>query len=308
MRYVLIGNFGVGNLGDEALRQYFEESFPIEWQVISARKHGSDLPRLPLGLHSLFRPWWKTIIALWRADTLVFGGGSLFTDTESVFACILWWWHAAVARLLGCKIILAFQGIGPFQTSIGRTFAHQVVGWASAVSVRDEESYARVFPLRKDVLRTADPVLAAFTGTHTGGKGLLLIPRLHSGQEFTELAETYVPHFSRVHILSMHPENSLEQDVCTTLKQKFQADVSFVGSLEELCSAVLQSDFVVSHRFHGALAALALGVPYAVCPQKEGDKLSALDVSVEKQTALREKLLELVHRGEEHLSAILVSS
>ncbi|MBI5155969.1 hypothetical protein HZA45_01700, partial [Candidatus Peregrinibacteria bacterium] len=95
MRCVLIGNYGTGNFGDEALRSYFLKSFPeIEWQVVSARPTADELPRLPAGPRSLFTTkWFRTIKALRHCDAVVFGGGTLFTDSESVFACFLWWLH-----------------------------------------------------------------------------------------------------------------------------------------------------------------------------------------------------------------------
>lgn len=74
MHCVLIGNYGVGNFGDEALKEYFLSAFPdITWSVVSARPSGEELPRLPGGFRSLFSHWWKTLGAIRNTDAVVFG-------------------------------------------------------------------------------------------------------------------------------------------------------------------------------------------------------------------------------------------
>ena len=109
MRCLLISNYGTGNHGDVALKEYFLTRFPeVEWIVLSANAQSPrDVPRLPFGLRSLFTtPWWRTLAALRSSDAVIFGGGSLFTDVESVRACLLWWWHACVARMLDRKSVV----------------------------------------------------------------------------------------------------------------------------------------------------------------------------------------------------------
>jgi len=120
-----------------------------------------EVPRLPLGFRSLLRPWWRTLSAFRSCDAVVFGGGSLFTDTESVKACFLWGWHAWMARVFHKPIILAFQGIGPFRTKMGEGVARRVVQWASFVSVRDDASFVRVRSLGKDtkIVQSWDPAI-----------------------------------------------------------------------------------------------------------------------------------------------------
>ena len=153
MRALLIGNYGVGNWGDDALRDYFLTAFPeIEWTVVSASARPPVrpertipiVPRLPLGFRSLFRPWWRTLRAIARTDAVVFGGGSLFTDSESLFACFLWGMHACVARFFHRPVFLASQGIGPFRTRLGEGIARSVALRSAFLSVRDTASMARV--------------------------------------------------------------------------------------------------------------------------------------------------------------------
>ncbi len=321
MRCLLIGNYGVGNLGDEALKDYFLTRFPdIEWTVLSASpRTSSDVPRLPFGLRSLFTPWWNTLRAFRASDAVVFGGGSLFTDVESVYACMLWWWHARIARLFGKPVILAFQGIGPFKTSVGEWCARDVISRAAFVSVRDEESGERVKKwtrLRQgfggqevesgkwtEVFLTADPVLSLLEGSsQTSGLAIALIPRANSGDDFLAQAMSVVERDpSSVVIISMQVDSSDERSFCLSLKEAIgvRAAIHVVQSLHELSAQLSRSSRVVTARYHGALAALALGIPVDIIAQHPGDKLDALR-TIQGTTGI-EELQRLVQDGEREL-------
>jgi polysaccharide pyruvyl transferase WcaK-like protein len=310
MHCLLIGNYGVGNLGDDALREYFLRRLPdVDWTVVTvAGERTDEVPRLPLGLRSVFKPWWKTLAAIWRADAVVFGGGSLFTDIESVFACILWGWHAFVARLFRKPVLLAFQGIGPFRTKTGERIARRVVSSAAFLSVRDAASFARVKSWRKhtNVIQTSDPVILLLLEQNRviqPKNVFTLIPRGNSSQSFLSRARELGTDasFGSVMILSLHPDAEDDCSVCRSIAASIPgASIREIRSLDALVSAIAGSSFVLSARYHGALAALALGIPYEAVPQGEGDKLASLR-SISSPDALRIAALE----GEKALKGVL---
>ncbi len=322
MKCLLVGNYGTGNLGDEALRDYFLLRFPeVEWTVLSANPtQRGEVPRLPFGFRSLLcTSWWKTLRAFWFTDAVVFGGGSLFTDSESVMACVLWWWHGLVARLLGKPLILAFQGIGPFRTRVGEWCARKTITAAAFVSVRDEESLSRASSfapagasedkrVRADVHLSFDPVLILFprsSEVHPGGEDILaVIPRMNSGEALRIAIQTFLERHRPlvVHILSMQPDLLEEQRMCDELQRMIgpSASVHPVRTLQELIDGLLRSSFVISERYHGALAAIALGVTVEIIAQAGGDKLDVLRTALMNPAAL-EALRERVRTGEEEL-------
>lgn len=308
MRALLIGNYGSANLGDEALREYFLTTFRMHtWTVVTAAPSGSnDVPRLPFGIRSLFRPWWRTVAAMRRSDAVVFGGGTLFTDIESPRACMLWWWHAFVARVLGKPVLLAFQGIGPFRTGVGEWCARSSVRHARLVIVRDQASFDRVksWNLNKEVVQSFDPVFeqirvlnAANTST---GLNLVLIPRMNSSPSFAKRVTGLLSSgdYAVVSILSLQPDDALERAVCERLRVLCgsRATVIPVRTLQELATRVKAASLVLSERYHGVISALALERPFEVIAQGEGDKLSTL-----ASAKSRSELTAMVRRGEEAL-------
>ncbi|MBM3230804.1 polysaccharide pyruvyl transferase family protein [Candidatus Peregrinibacteria bacterium] len=282
---LLIGNFGVGNLGDEALKEYFLSRFPgVRWRVLSAHPVAGELSRLPAGICSLlsFR-WLRTLYVYATCDGVVFGGGSLFTDTESVRACFLWWLHACAARIFRRPRYFAFQGVGPFRTRVGEWLTRSAFTGAASISVRDSLSQKRVelFKLNTKVIQTFDPVFSLLENKKHDNRTQKIfgvIPRKNSDATLRKrLAECMrnTP-FDKVVILSLQPHDSREASYCSDLARDISAEVISIRTLHALGYEVGCCSYIVTQRYHGAIAALALDIPFETVMQTEGDKLSTV--------------------------------
>ena len=239
---------------------------------------------------------------------MVFGGGTLFTDIESPYACFLWWAHAFVARIFHKPVILAFQGVGPFRTGAGEWFARQVFRHAAFISVRDEASAKRVesWRLNKEIVQTFDPVFSLMhkqNNDESTHNLFLVIPRSNCTATFAARAQKIATDqkWDHIVILSLESGNVRERQVCEHIGGALgSAKIVMVSTLDHLMEHVSRASFVLSQRYHGALAALALGKSLEVVPQGDGDKLTAL-----KGTWDPEALSALVKKGEEALMRAL---
>lgn len=287
MHCLLVGNYGVGNLGDEALCAYFLQAFPeVRWTVLSAHPRAGELPRLPGGVRSLLRPGWlRTVGALMRCDALVFGGGSLFTDVESSYACVLWGMHVLAARLLGKPVLLAFQGIGPFRTRFGEGIARRCAAVAVHISVRDSLSADRVhsWGLSSKCIQTSDPVFSLLEKkkiSRNPKNVFIIIPRHNSQESFGIRAAELVLEQNTpvVHCVTMQPDSQEEQSVLKNISAHVAgcAATRNATTLDSLMESLHDASFVLTQRYHGALAALAMRIPMEIVPQGKGDKLSTL--------------------------------
>lgn len=308
MRFVLVGNYGVGNVGDEALKEYFLSAFrDVRWTVVSARPtHDQDVPRLPMGIRSFFSPWFETIGAIKHADGLVFGGGSLFTDTESVWACVMWYAYTVVAGWYKKPVFLAFQGAGPWKTALGRSLSRRVYESAEFISVRDEKSLERLkaWTLRSKPVLTFDPAFALFAehSRRTPAlRTLAIIPRMNSDEAFFRAVEDAAKRgFDAVHILLMQPNQ--ERRVGERIKKLSPgSDVIEISSPEHLLEEVAGASEVLTQRYHGALAALALHVPFSAAAQSKGDKLDVIQSLARGAPDLQAQYLSLIQNGSDGL-------
>lgn len=314
MRFLLVGNYGVGNVGDEALKEYFLQTFPdIEWCVLSARPNQNEYPRFPAGIRSFFGlQWIKTLNALRQSDGMVFGGGSLFTDVESSRACWLWWCHAFWAWLLGKKIFLTFQGIGPYHTWLGKTLTRWVVRRVVYISVRDEMSLQRVrkWQPKAEVVQSFDPIFSSLQMEDynlAAEKQLVVIPRKNSDNALLHELNMLLQsgRWEKVLCVSLQPGDRQEQAYILQLRQSVHQafEILEVRTLEELHSAVSQGSFVLTQRYHGAIAALALGRELQVLPQSENDKIASIQHIIANipLAARKPQLTDLVQAGESSL-------
>lgn len=311
MKAVLVGNYGVGNLGDEALREYFLQAFPdVAWQVLSASPKAGEYPRLPLGFRSFFGTrWLQTVRVLRGSDALVFGGGSLFTDVESLKACVLWGVHALVARVLRKPVILAFQGIGPFHTNVGAWIARSVCRQALHVSVRDAASAKRLQEWGIACTLTFDPVICLAKEPRCVGCPqdiVVCVPRLNSNDAFFSSCRKAVadhPGVS-VEIWLFEPDHPLELRIAEAMAEEFKANVRRCESVSHVLSALTHVRHLVAQRYHAAILAFAAGCPVTIVEQKEGDKLHALRSLMVSGAAL-ETALAAVKSGEQALRSAL---
>jgi len=287
--FLLVGNYGVGNAGDEILREYFLERFPeVTWEVLSANPDLRELHRFPGGIRSLISfQWVRTLRALKKADGMVFGGGSLWTDLESIRACLLWSVHAAFARLCGKPYFLAFQGIGPFRTRVGEWLARWVIAHASFTSVRDPGSWGRIEEWKKNtkVIQSFDPSLLLLEAKKTDlrTKNLFIfIPRFSTGWDasvrtkFLDCFRALQEKGFTLRILSLHPDDPREALLCQSLAEPLRIPVEKIASLQNLPPLLVGATAVMSERYHGALSALAVEVPFLALRKEKGDKLDVL--------------------------------
>lgn len=282
-RCLLIGNYGVGNTGDEALREYFLDSFPdIDWVVLSAHPAKGEYQRLPAGIRSLFSIGWiRTIGEYRKADAVIFGGGSLWTDVESVFACFLWTVHLLPALFFRVPVILAFQGIGPFRTGVGEWFARFAVRHSTFVSVRDHASVERIakWGLSRKIVQTFDPVFSSMRKQKIDQQTknvFIIIPRHNSDKSLRLVAQSTreLHPCPKVSVLLMQPDDPAERRWAESVG--LSADIVPVPTLAALMHEMASATHVVTQRFHGALAALAADVPVTIVAQGDGDKLAEL--------------------------------
>lgn len=290
MRYLLVGNYGVGNAGDEVLREYFLERYPdVSWAVLSAQPQGDEFPRFPAGLRSFisFR-WLRTASALLQSDGLVFGGGSLFTDAESHVASFVWFAHVLFAVLLRKPYFLAFQGIGPFRSPIASAIARFAVRHAAYLSLRDTASAERVLLWKKntEVVQTFDPSIALLKDQcdiNRAKKLFIFIPRFSTGwtpeiqSKFIRIFEGVQQTGAEIRIISMQPYDAGERRLTEKLSHALQIPVHEAIVMEEVVREIEGATCVITERYHGIIAAaLACGVPFVALRLRESDKLDAL--------------------------------
>jgi polysaccharide pyruvyl transferase CsaB len=178
MRIFVIGWFGAGNVGDEAILLSMitdiGETLPdAEFTVLSF--NAENTAALLAGNHqvkqivyfgSKLRVFNSDFAGAWRslrsADLVIIGGGGLFQDVYNWYPIPFFTLMTLLAKFLRKQTVFYALGIGPLRTWLGRRLCRLAANMADLISVRDEESEKLLLDLGidQDIYITADPAFS----------------------------------------------------------------------------------------------------------------------------------------------------
>jgi len=177
-RFLFLGYFGFGNLGDEALLEAMVLGLRgrVPDADITAITADPETTRAELDIGVVPRSPTRGVLRAIRAcDTFVLGPGGLLQDATSVRSVV---YYSALARLAvrwRKELYLVGQGVGPLRSRIGRWAAKGAVQRARGITVRDPESL--------ETLRSLSPSIEA---TLAADAALLLEPDSGAGDRLLE--------------------------------------------------------------------------------------------------------------------------
>lgn len=267
--YLLLGYYGFGNAGDEAVL------LAIGSYLAEGGEQVGVLTQDPQSTKELLAPYrvqtfrrnkpWDIFQGILWADYLVLGGGSLLQNVTSSRSLHYYLTIARLAQVLGRPVVLFAQGLGPLSGGFNRCRVSKVAREARAISVRDGDSrdlFWDIGILPEHVELVADPVWwldlnERMAFKDLGGDGYLLFAlRPWQGkEELLEVAleklreETQLPFV----FVAMHPEFDLP--LARKLAVKVGGEVAEVRSLEALFPFFAQAELVCAMRLHALIFA-----------------------------------------------------
>ncbi len=196
MKVFIIGWFGAGNIGDEAillseLRILKAQLREVEFSILSfdperTQKLTTDIPEVKkivrMGAKkNIFRSNMFGIINTFRTvDVVIIGGGGLFQDIYNHYPTPFFASMALAAWLFRKRLIFYCLGIGPLNTRIGKKLCKFAANLAEIISVRDPESkeLLKHFGVTREVCVAADPVFWLEPGRNAKIERLIATYRL----------------------------------------------------------------------------------------------------------------------------------
>jgi polysaccharide pyruvyl transferase CsaB len=181
-RVLISGYYGFGNAGDEAVLAALLTSLKRQLTEIECEVLSGD-PAATTRLHGVpafhrARPR-EVVRSIRRSDLFIIGGGSLLQDVTSRRSPFFYLAQIVLARLLGRRVMVYAQGIGPLQRPAARRLTARVLRGVEWITVRDAESAAELRRIgltcrRPTVEVTADPVFALAPASAEWAKAELL--------------------------------------------------------------------------------------------------------------------------------------
>ena len=182
-RMLVIGCYGCGNRGDDAILQGICALFP-EYEISAFNGKYQDvsklfgIKRVPCRLNegfsvsvllSLIRQFPGIIRAVLRSDVVLYGGGSLIHDLTKYNLPFHFMW-SKLAGIMGKRVYYFSMGVGPVRTRRGMRLCRSEFEKCNGVFVRDKRGLAicRKLGLSK-VMLTADAAFAVEQKSVCGG-------------------------------------------------------------------------------------------------------------------------------------------
>lgn len=284
-KLLIIGNYGAGNLGDDAiLGGILVHLRALGWKGGLSVTHGGvssstdiyrgleKVPFYPVGLRSRLNGRLRRAAkrAFQSAEGAILGGGGLFTDSESLKAPYIWYRQAMACVRFGVPYICYAQSVGPLGSWLARRWARFVFSHAQAIHVRDTASAQILKNLGIVEVTVGTDAALAYLLEHreksiSKEKILLFIPRLWPGVSKKE--------WSALIPLLQHSAEAegwkcigMSMGVAAfeerSLFKALGVEAFEPGSALQAFEAIQKAQRVVSMRLHGGIFALAARVPF----------------------------------------------
>ena len=287
---VISGYYGFGNAGDEAMLCAIidairKEEADAHITVISgnptetSKKHNIHA----VGTFSAF----GILKAIANSDLVISGGGSLLQDATSIRNTYYYLSIMALAKMMGKKVMLYSQGIGPLNRPSTRRAVSFILRFVDTITVRDSISKSELESLGiEDVEVTADAVLAMQPADLSIGKRILegytsKLPKsienpkrigvaVRSWKDDTEYRESLANVLSRlqeqddveiIFIPMSHPEDTKEAKIIASYMPKGAIVLEGPFSTEEQVSLSGNVDLMIGIRLHALVFSSLMGKP-----------------------------------------------
>ncbi len=163
-KIVICGYYGYANAGDEIILRQLVKGIKnkLPEMALSVLTRPGEKKKRGYRNVNRYNPL-KIFLEIRSASALMMGGGSLFQDKSGVFSIYYYFLIIIFGWLLGKKVIIFNQGIGPIGNSFNRYISLFIFRLPDIIIVRDEHSfkYLQKFKyLREKIFLGADPVFS----------------------------------------------------------------------------------------------------------------------------------------------------
>jgi len=285
-KVVISGYYGFNNFGDEAVLGVLTDSLKKEEvkdiTIISkdpkqTRKNYQTKSVYTFNMPGIF-------FAILRSDVLFSGGGSLLQDVTSSKSLFYYLFIICLALVLGKKVVIFAQGIGPIRNKFSKEVTKKVLKKCSFVTVRDEKSLSMLKNWGVSAELVPDPVWNIHISrkySHNGVGVQLRRWNTLTDEMLTAIAKSIASTFPKKKIFIYALQKSQDKDVCMLLEEKLRefcpniyTQVVISRSPDAISDSFSHLDMLISMRYHSCL--LGLKYEYKVLPIVYDPKVETL--------------------------------
>ncbi len=288
-KILISGYYGFANAGDEAMLTAIIESLRqvdpnVELTVLSGNSKDTALKHRVSSVYR-FNPF-SVIKAMNNTEMLLSGGGSLLQDVTSRRSLFYYLSIIVLGKILGKKVMLFAQGIGPIRASWARKVTSIICNKVDLITVRDHESAAELVAMGVDkhkITVTADAVLSLRQADKECGRelleqagidmskpviGIAVRPWAGDSKCFRVLAEaaSKLQKMYGAQLILLPLQYSVDVKACEKLRQALvsQKNIFMLNekyNTEEFLSVIGNFDLLIGMRLHALIFAAVMNIP-----------------------------------------------
>jgi len=163
-KILIVGYHGYGNSGDEAILLAMKNNILRLYPDadIAALSHKPEDTTARYGIKGVKRfNIFSVLREIWRRDVIVMGGGTLIQDGTSARSLYYYLGIIWMAKLLGKRVMLYANGIGPVTRRSGRFWTKRIVNRVDLITLREAlsgDELAACGVTKPHTVVTSDPV------------------------------------------------------------------------------------------------------------------------------------------------------
>lgn len=280
---VISGYYGFRNNGDDALLMSIIEDLKSkkpDIDIVVLSKNPKETERIykvkAVSRENVF----SVFAALAGTKMLISGGGTLMQDGTSTKSLLYYLWIIRLALMLGKKVMLYANGIGPLHSVRNKARARSVLNKVDLITLRDMASYDELAGLgvNKPVIKvTADPAFrlepgeAAFENTDIpGDKPLMCVSvrewKYASGdfEEVISAACDYAAEKYGMHTVFLPMQPQADSEITARISAKMNSDSTVIGAdydIEKLLGLFGKMTMCIGMRLHTLIYSAVACVP-----------------------------------------------
>ena len=285
LNVLISGYIGFENFGDDAVFSLLVNHLKKKGIHVSAL---SSNPQKTAKVYNVDAYKYKNFNEIYSAikntDVLISGGGSLLQNATSTGSLLYYLGIIFLAKLLGKKVIIFAQGIGPIKGAFAKLLTSIVLKMANLVTVRDRDSQNLLAQWGVKSKTVVDPVWSLPMPEYNPQNAIGIQLReckgmtKHSPLDFLySIGDFYPDKEIKIFCLQNSQDFVFSRQFYTLLKQKYpniNAKVISYTKPEKLLEEFATLERLIAMRFHACLVGLKMGVK--VLPLSYDDKVTSL--------------------------------
>lgn len=269
-KIIISGYYGFNNFGDDAVLSVLVNSLKnenVKPENITIISRNPKNTKKIYGTKSVYYfNLLSVFFSMLKSDILFSGGGSLLQDVTSSKSLFYYLFIISLALILGKKVIIFAQGIGPVNNKFSQKITKFILKKCSYVTVRDEKSLNLLKEWGVDADLVPDPVWNLPVGKRYPHN--ILGIQLRTWKTLTEnmitaLAKSVAEAFSDKKIFIYALQKSQDKEVCLQFEEKLNefspntyTQIIAGKSPSEITASFSQLDLLIAMRYHACLIGL----------------------------------------------------